>query len=392
MKKITKLSNVKEKGMAVKPLVADLEFVSLRTSLISEVNHSLSFSSFGAIWYRLVFMKKFLYLHLGIILMIFFGCQKEKSTELIGPKASFDFKTEIVGSTFKVNFMNKSTNGNSYLWSFGDLDTSTAKDPIHVFSNPGIYKVVLITTGSTKKTDTFSADLRLGENLDMLPTADFDFEFIGNMAPCKIRFKNKSLNSTSYHWKFDDGYVLNDDSINLDHIYEVGGNFNVELVATKRVFKDGQLKLITSKTSKIINIGNKPSSFVIDTISFINNGFFPNSKIQTYANPAILTVVNPFSNRYNYLDRFNYISYTYQDNPKNLDFTITSLSTAPFKNTDTFYFEFRLYDYYYPANKIDYIADYQFCYQFWPKNGTGLPYSNIFTLNKSNFMLKGHWE
>jgi gliding motility-associated-like protein len=48
-----------------------------------------------------------------------------------------------------VFFLNNSTNGNSYLWDFGDGTTSTLEEPIHQYTNPGIYLVQLIVWDST---------------------------------------------------------------------------------------------------------------------------------------------------------------------------------------------------------------------------------------------------
>ncbi|MCS6917567.1 MAG: PKD domain-containing protein [Chitinophagales bacterium] len=42
----------------------------------------------------------------------------------------------------------------SWLWDFGDGTTSTDQFPVHVYTEPGIYTVTLVTTGSTGCTDT----------------------------------------------------------------------------------------------------------------------------------------------------------------------------------------------------------------------------------------------
>ncbi|MFH2140929.1 MAG: PKD domain-containing protein, partial [Bacteroidota bacterium] len=47
-----------------------------------------------------------------------------------------------------ITFSNSSVNGTSYLWNFGDGNTSTLQNPTHTYTNPGLYSVSLITTGS----------------------------------------------------------------------------------------------------------------------------------------------------------------------------------------------------------------------------------------------------
>lgn len=45
-----------------------------------------------------------------------------------------------------VTFANSSSNGVSYLWDFGDGQTSTENNPSHTYSQPGVYEVTLSTT------------------------------------------------------------------------------------------------------------------------------------------------------------------------------------------------------------------------------------------------------
>lgn len=48
-----------------------------------------------------------------------------------------------------VNFTNKSINATQYKWDFGDGQTSTAANPVHTYTLPGIYTVRLISTGAS---------------------------------------------------------------------------------------------------------------------------------------------------------------------------------------------------------------------------------------------------
>jgi gliding motility-associated-like protein len=54
-----------------------------------------------------------------------------------------------------VYFQNNSTNGNAYLWNFGDGNTSTQFEPIYQYSTPGIYDVTLVVLDTN---GCFSAD------------------------------------------------------------------------------------------------------------------------------------------------------------------------------------------------------------------------------------------
>lgn len=63
----------------------------------------------------------------------------------VNPLPSSGFSNSITGAT--VSFTNTSTNSSSYLWNFGDGNTSTQTNPIHTYSVDGTYTVTLQSTG-----------------------------------------------------------------------------------------------------------------------------------------------------------------------------------------------------------------------------------------------------
>jgi len=60
----------------------------------------------------------------------------------LSPTADFAYD----GTDLTVEFANTSTNATSYLWDFGDGNTSTENDPIHTYSVAGTYMVNLTAT------------------------------------------------------------------------------------------------------------------------------------------------------------------------------------------------------------------------------------------------------
>lgn len=94
---------------------------------------------------------------LGILLLS--ACIKE-------PVAFFSAPT-LVGVNESVPFSNYSVDTNSYLWDFGDGDTSTDENPTHAYTSPGTYTVTLTAISSNgKKKDTASQTI----NVDMMQT------------------------------------------------------------------------------------------------------------------------------------------------------------------------------------------------------------------------------
>jgi len=58
-----------------------------------------------------------------------------------GPAPSLDFSIDISGLTLTCT--NSTTNATSYLWDFGDGQTSTESAPVHIYANEGAYTVKL---------------------------------------------------------------------------------------------------------------------------------------------------------------------------------------------------------------------------------------------------------
>jgi PKD repeat protein len=51
-------------------------------------------------------------------------------------------------------FTSTSANATIYAWDFGDLSSSSAQNPVHIYTANGTYTVTLIVTGSNGCTDT----------------------------------------------------------------------------------------------------------------------------------------------------------------------------------------------------------------------------------------------
>ena len=88
-----------------------------------------------------------------------------------------------------VFFQNNSTNGNSYLWDFGDGNTSTEFAPIYQYTTPGIYEVTLTVsdTNGCFSSDSVSITLTIGAfeggvvppASPICPGGSFQFEAFG---------------------------------------------------------------------------------------------------------------------------------------------------------------------------------------------------------------------
>ncbi len=64
----------------------------------------------------------------------------------------------------KVQFIGKSKGSSTYVWNFGDNETSTTMNPLHVFKNYGVYTVKLIVTSENGCSDTFELENKFLKN------------------------------------------------------------------------------------------------------------------------------------------------------------------------------------------------------------------------------------
>ena len=74
----------------------------------------------------------------------------------VKPEAAFEASTTVVNMTTPnpVNFTNNSANATSYLWNFGDGNTSTDPNPSHIFNQVGTFTVSLTAIGADGCSDS----------------------------------------------------------------------------------------------------------------------------------------------------------------------------------------------------------------------------------------------
>jgi len=95
------------------------------------------------------------------------GCQGEyEIANLIEaypkPKAWFEpqpLVTTIDNAT--INFINQTTNGDSWLWDFGDNSTETSENPSHLYQNEGVFSVWLVATSDKGCIDSVMREVRV---------------------------------------------------------------------------------------------------------------------------------------------------------------------------------------------------------------------------------------
>ncbi|MBL7914833.1 MAG: PKD domain-containing protein [Bacteroidia bacterium] len=182
------------------------------------------------------------------------------------PSASFTSNVITGCAPLSVDFINMSTQASSYVWSFGNGNTSTLQDPTTVYLTPGQYTVTLVAINPL----TGDADTLVATNYITVvddPTVDFVANpLIGCQGNNVIAFSNLSSNATSYIWDFGDGnFSTLSDPV---HSYSSVGTYTVKLIA-RNAFNCSKIEI---KPAYITIVPNPPASFTVNQQSSCNTG------------------------------------------------------------------------------------------------------------------------
>lgn len=153
-----------------------------------------------------------------IIAILFSSCEKT-----IKPVANFSADAEYAQPGEVISFRNYSS-GYSYLeWDFGDGSFSNSPNPVHYYSTPGIYNVVL-KVSSGEGVDYASMYITVDY---LTPVADFLPEYDYYEPGEEVKFYDYSINAEEYLWEFGDGSTSNAKA--PSHKYKKEGDYTVKL-------------------------------------------------------------------------------------------------------------------------------------------------------------------
>lgn len=138
------------------------------------------------------------------------------------------------------------------LWYFGDGDSSFSKNPIHQYSQSGIYLVTLYVEAQNgcvdfieKTIDVFTEKLQS----DFITTYDCNS---GSFFAEFINTTNNNFEVDYFFWDFDDGSTSTTTNKNIFHLFPAFGTYNVKLITHyKNGCKDTVTKPIVIFSSSI---------------------------------------------------------------------------------------------------------------------------------------------
>jgi len=216
-------------------------------------------------------MKKLFVGMLMVMVIGMVGCNSGGGSSDAPPPAPIAVVAEFSGIPLsgivplEVSFSDSSTGEiDSWLWNFGDGNTSTLQNPIHLYNQPNQYTISLTVTGPNG-TDTM-------EKIDYV-TVDpplIEAYFVGTplvgTAPLEVTFNETSTgNIDSWLWDFGDGNTSTER--NPVHVYEainIQNKYTVTLTVTDSYSSN------TMERANYVDVGG-----CIYKTTFIANGSDP---------------------------------------------------------------------------------------------------------------------
>ena len=263
--------------------------------------------------------------------------------------------------SFAPNPLINSTDGiASYLWDFGNGQSSVARYPTEVYTDSGTYTVKLIVTTNDGCTD--SAVLAQGIRTGNPPAVNFN---IGATVICpgsKVQFTDQSMPADSWQWFFNDG--SGSTAQNPTHAFSDSGMYSIRLVASNNGCKDSitRSKLIKvlpglARFRPVYNCSNKKEVYFKDSSVLAQSWLwdFGDGTNSTQQNPT-----HQFANYQTYIVSLT----TTNDSCTNTetmavnllnevpDFSVSKLQLC---KADSVFFQFRNFN---KSNIIQYVWDF----------------------------------
>jgi PKD repeat protein len=200
------------------------------------------------------------------------------------PSAGFSFVANDREITFSDLSIDADGTVDSWLWDFGDTNTSTDQNPVHTYDTNGTYNVTLIVTDDDGDTGQIIKSVE-ATDINKIPVADFSYAPVGTV----VTFTDLSTDSdgtvASWVWDFGDTNTSTDQ--NPVHDYGITGVFLVTLTVTDN---EGGVSIVKTKSIAVgvdtIPVLNLPGTdTTLNKIDLVGAKAFVPQRVSTY--PAL---------------------------------------------------------------------------------------------------------
>ncbi len=155
---------------------------------------------------------------------------------VVSVNPGFTTSTQLLCDRGIVQFTDTSkSNGtiNSWLWNFGDGQTSTAQNPLHQYNGPGIYNVTLTVGTANGCSETISKNefIKIVGSPVTDITSSVDSICINNRITFNGVLVQPDTSAIAWSWNFGNGQTANVQNP-PSQLYTQAGNFTVQLIVT----------------------------------------------------------------------------------------------------------------------------------------------------------------
>ena len=188
------------------------------------------------------------------------GCN-DSSTQKITvnpPQAKFSYSFSCQNNSTLFSFHDSSIQATSWLWDFGDGNTSNAQNPTHTYaSSDGNYLTTLTVKNSTTGcTNSITQPVYVVKDTAKYLASATNI-CINNTTTISV-YQVNFAHIFRYTYDFGDGSVVTSGSSNLAHTYKKTGNFQVKIVLTEIT---GCLDTLLVNPSCVIHVSGPTAAF-----------------------------------------------------------------------------------------------------------------------------------
>ncbi|MGD1958489.1 MAG: PKD domain-containing protein [Fulvivirga sp.] len=146
-----------------------------------------------------------------------------------GPQTKFSLSHSVVCHKDTIQFQDLSASATQWNWFFGDGNSSTEKNPSHVYNSPGSYSVSLLASDTLGCEQRFKFD---SIYVHPVPKAQFQIKDFTECLPVALDITNSSSNlqNEKYLWDFGDG--RSSDKFEPEVIYNTPGRYDLSMIVT----------------------------------------------------------------------------------------------------------------------------------------------------------------
>ena len=226
------------------------------------------------------------------------GCSDTAHGNLqMSPTAKANFSMANPGDCipFIATLIDNSTNASNYRWYLNDVLVSNAPTPVITITSASTpYKITLIASNQYScRPDTFVVNFTARR----MPVASFRVsDTLGCTGVLNVATTNRSSFTNFYTWDWGDGSATSS-FVSPTHLYNTGGRYLINLVASDGVCRDTANQLVRVSTKPIVDFAAS-NTLTCDTarIQFTNLTQNASSYVWSFSDGTQSTAVDPLKN------------------------------------------------------------------------------------------------